>query len=198
MRIVNIIRDGKITNQPYYDAFLSKIDEIKRYDDKKKENYTLERMDLFNHLSFDMLLSDDDEIMCFSGLYNRPSSKVVPGWPAGVYRLSNRTYIDRKFRTPTSTFLSTRFINPVQITKHKDDIKFAFISREHPKSRFYFKKLKQTIDYYDDWTIDDNLVQVVPNVEKQSSYQCIIYKSYGTESHGFKRITEEEWKHLPN
>jgi hypothetical protein len=198
MYIKNIITDGNITDSTLFSKISDITKDILSSDDKLKNNYSMAGLDLKNHKSFDALLSDDDELICFSGLYHRPY------WPAGFYRISNRTYVMPKFRTTSYNFLNPANIGPHQIFKHVENmpmtvsptVKIAFISRENAKAKFYFKKLQREVDYYKDWHISSNMLQLV-NSEKQSSYQYVIYKNYDRSSiNEFNSITEEEWRNL--
>jgi len=189
MIIRNVITDGGITNQEMYDLFLQQLENIQQSEDKLKDNYLLDRMDLPNHKSLDMLFNGND-IVCFSGLYHRPS------WPSGFYRISNRTYVVPKYRTSSYSFINPSNIGPFQIDRHKADIRLAFISRENAKGRFYFKKLQRVVKYYADWNISDRMVQLV-NSEFQSSYQYIIHKSFSKSSVSeFKSVSEQQWREL--
>ena len=190
MYIKNIITDGNITDRTLFIKISEITKDILSSNDKLKNNYSMAALDLKNHKSFDALLSDDDELICFSGLYHRPY------WPVGFYRISNRTYVMPKFRTTSYNFLNPSNIGPHQIFKHVKDIKMAFISRENAKGKFYFKKLQREVDYYKDWNISSNMLQLV-NSEKQSSYQYVIYKNFGSSSiNEFNSVTEEQWRNL--
>ena len=189
MIIYNVITNGNITDQKMYDLFLQQLENIQHSEDELKDNYLLDRMDLPNHKSLDMLL-DGDNVVCFSGLYHRPS------WPSGFYRISNRTYVVPKYRTSSYNFINPSNIGPFQVERYKSDIRLAFISRENAKGRFYFKKLQRVVDYYTDWNISDRMVQLV-NSESKSSYQYIIHKSFGQSSLSeFKSISEQQWREL--
>jgi len=191
MNIVNIINHGMIGNSWYYKVLMDHMQIIKTSNDPLMNNYTFENMKLGDHLSLDMLVDDNGEMICFSGLFRR-----VP-WDKGVYRISNRTYVNPKYRTNSYNFLNPSIIGPHQIEKHKEDIRFAFISRESFKGKYYFRKLKRSVPFYNDWTISDKMMRVVPNGNDKSSYQYIIYKNYtDREIIPFEGITEDEWHEL--
>jgi len=191
MNIVNIINRGMIGNSWYYKVLMNHIELIKISNDPLMNNYTFENMKLGDHLSLDMLVDDSGEMICFSGLFRRGS------WDKGVYRISNRTYVNPKYRTNSYNFLNPSIIGPHQIEKHKEDISFAFISRESFKGKYYFRKLKRSVPFYNDWTISDKMMRVVPNGNSKSSYQYIIYKNYtDCEIIPFEGITEDEWHEL--
>jgi hypothetical protein len=188
MNVINIIKYGKITNQKFYDKFLLLLDKLSLTDDKRKENYSLKSLDLDNHLTFDLLINNND-IVCFSGLYNRPA------WGEGIFRSSNRTFVNPNYRTNLYNFLNPQYIVPTQVKAHQNEIKLVFNSREHYKSEFYFKKAKEKVDFYNDWLIHPGMVQVVPGSNKKTGYQKIMYKLFDEEI-PFKTITVDEWKNL--
>jgi hypothetical protein len=193
MNIVNIINQGMISNSWYYKVLMDHIQIIKTSNDRLMNNYTFENMKLDDHLSLDMLVDDNGEMICFSGLFRREP------WAKGVYRISNRTYVNPKYRTNSYNFLNPSIIGPHQIEKHKEDIKFAFISRESFKGKYYFRKLKRSVPFYNDWTISNKMMHVVPNGIDKSSYQYIIYKNYTDyEINPIDGITEDEWRELPH
>ena len=198
MRIVNVIKNGEISNESNYEMLLRFLDQIANSDDQKKANYTLANLDLHNHLSYDMLVDGNDQAICFSGLYKRPASKHVPGWPDGVYRICNRTYMSTAFRSGMYGFQNPNIIGTHQLREHSDVVEFAFISREKPKAEYTFKKMQRSFEFYSDWTLHDKMVQVVPTVEKKSAYHRILYKSYKPNAVSFKTITESEYERLPD
>lgn len=189
MKIKNVIIHGKISDPSYFDKMMSLLsaDESKR-----NENYTYENMDFKNHLTYDLLLTDDDEIICFSGLYSRP------GWGERIYRSSNRTYVNPKFRNNAYNFYNPMYIVPHQVTKFQSHIDIVFSSREHYKSEFFFKKAKTVVDFYKDWVIMDNMIKVVPTSTKKSAYQKVIVKSFTGAKLPFASITKDEWNMLPD
>ena len=190
MKIKNVITDGIITDQSLFNNLIKILEDIQLSNDPLKENYSFKRMDLLGHKSFDMMLTDDDDVICFSGLYHRNT------WPEGFYRISNRTYVLPNHRTSTYNFINPSNIGPYQISKHKNSIKLVFISREKAKGRFYFKKLQKLVDYYKNWTISNDMVKLVDN-NNSSSYQYIIYNSCDGESvNKFESISEQQWRKL--
>jgi hypothetical protein len=187
MKILNVVSYGKITN----DILLKKIfDLLSSSNDKRLENYTYKNLDLENHLSFDALTTDDNEIICFSGLYSRP------GWGEGIYRSSNRTFVNPKFRNKFYDFYNPKYIVPHQVTTHRDKIKIVFNSREHYKSEFYFKKAKNEVEFYHDWIVMDGMIRVVPVSYKKSAYQKVMFKSFNMSFLPFDVISVNEWKNL--
>lgn len=188
MKIENIITDGQITSAQNFSQFERILAEISVSDDALRANYTKRAMDLENHVSYDMLL-DGDQVVCMSGMYHRPS------WPEGVFRTSNRTWVNPEYRQNTYSFNNPRLIGPHQIERFQDRIRTVFISREHPKARGYFRALQKRVPYYSDWQISDHMMQVVPGCERRACYQYIIYKTQDDISHmGF--VTEQEWFEL--
>lgn len=188
MKVINIIKHGKVTNEKFYDKFLLLQYQILRKNDKRIKNYSLTSLKLDNHLTFDLLIENDD-IVCFSGLYN------LPAWGEGIFRSSNRTFVNPNYRTNLYNFLNPQYIVPTQVKAHQNEIKLVFNSREHYKSEFYFKKAKQKVDFYNDWIIHPGMVEIIPGSNKKEGYQKIMYKLfYGTIS--FKTITVDEWKKL--
>jgi hypothetical protein len=187
MKIVNVVSHGEVTDST---SLKKMFDMLSAVDDKRAENYTYEKMDLKNHLSFDLLTNEDDEIVCFSGLYSRP------GWGQGIYRSSNRTFVNPKFRNKIYDFYNPMYIVPHQVNKHKDDISIVFNSREHYKSELYFKKAKSKLEFYHDWVIMENMIRVVPTSFKKSAYQKVMFKSFNGSTLPFDTITVDEWKML--
>jgi hypothetical protein len=189
MIVKNVITNGQITNDVLYKQLLSLISDIQLSNDHLKANYTVDSLDLNGHKSFDVLLAENCDIICFSGLYHRNT------WPDGFYRISNRTYVVPKYRTTTYNFFNPFFIGPFQIAKYHADIKTAFISRELPKSRFYFKRLQKSVPYYNNWKVSNNMVQL-SNSNQPTSFQYIIHNGSVEDINQFNSITEDEWKFL--
>lgn len=188
MKIVNVISHGEVTDEA---SLRNMFDMLLTVDDKRAENYTYEKMDLKNHLSFDLLTNENNEIICFSGLYSRP------GWGSGIFRSSNRTFVNPKFRNKVYDFYNPKYIVPYQVTKHRDDIRIVFNSREHYKSEFYFKKAKNVLEFYHDWSIMENMIRVVPTSFKKSAYQKVMFKSFDGSMLPFDTLSVDEWKMLP-
>jgi hypothetical protein len=188
VKVVNILKYGQVSDQYFYEKFLLLLEELSLSNDKRKENYSLESLDLKNHMSFDLLV-DDKNIVCFSGLYNRP------GWGEGIVRSSNRTFVNPKYRTKMYSFFNPQFIVPLQVKFHEHEINLVFNSREHYKAEFYFKKAKDKVEFYNDWIIHPGMVHVVPKSNKKSAYQKIMYKLFRGEI-PFKTISIEEWNLL--
>jgi hypothetical protein len=188
MKVVNILKYGEITDQYFYKKFLLLLEELSLSEDKRKENYSLRSLDLENHMTFDLLV-DNKKIVCFSGLYNRPA------WGEGIFRSSNRTFVNPEYRTKVYNFLNPQFIVPSQVEFHKNEISLVFNSREHYKAELYFKKAKEKIEFYNDWIIHPGMVHVVPRSNKKSAYQKIMYKMFKGEI-PFNFISTEEWKSL--
>lgn len=192
MHVNNIVTYGNVTDYNLYQNLLDNLNIITQSQDHLKDNYQLDRLDLSNHLSYDVLLDKNSHPVCFSGIYHRPY------WPAGAYRISNRTFVVNTHRTSHYSFLNPRYIGPIQIATHKSSINLAFISRENPKGKYYFRKLKRSVDFYSDWTISDRMIKLVDDYKK-SSYQYVIYKQYGdTSIDTFESVAESEWNELPH
>lgn len=190
MNVVNIVKYGKTTDQHFYQKFLVLLEKLALSDDSRKENYSLKSLDLENHLTFDLLTDDHtDSIICFSGLYNRPI------WPKGVFRSSNRTFVNPEYRTKFYNFLNPQIIVPHQVSTYQHEIKLVFNSREHYKSEFYFKKAKAKVEFYKDWIVHPDMVHVVPISNKKSAYQKIMYKLFDGDI-PFNTISTQEWKLL--
>lgn len=188
MKVVNIVRYGQVTDLYFYQKFLLLLDQLANSDDKRKNNYLLKSIDLENHRSFDLLINGE-EIVCFSGLYNRP------GWGEGIFRSSNRTFVNPKYRNKIYNFLNPQLIVPSQVNFHEKEINLVFNSREHYKAELYFKKAQEKLDFYKDWVIHPGMVHVVPVSNKKSAYQKIMYKLFNGDI-PFKSISIEEWKQL--
>lgn len=198
MKVVNVIRNGVVSDQDAFAMLVGTIGGVEDSVDQKKNNYTLTNLDLENHLSYDMLVNDQDGVICFSGIYKRPPSKYVPGWPDGFYRICNRTYVNPAFRTSMYQFFNPNIIGEQQIRENADLIRFAFISREKPKAKYTFIKMKNSFPYYSDWTVHPLMVQVVPTVEKKSAYHRVFYKELVPTEFPFKTISEDEYALLPD
>lgn len=191
MKIEAVVHKHSVVNQKAYVRFKGEMARMQLGTDALKDNYLPHRLKLEDHQSYDLLVSDADELLCASGMLNRPQ------WGEGVFRISNRTYVPPEQRSHYYSFLNPQYIGYHQIKRHRDECKFVFISREDPKGRGYFKILQRRVPFYLDWTISDQLVQVVPGGTTRSSYQYIIYRYYAKMDFPFKSITEEEWHELP-
>lgn len=82
------VYDLKDCPQMITDLFYEEIEVIQNSDLLLKENYTLDKLKLDDMLSFDVLVDDDIDIVCFGGL-----QKISEG----VARVSSRHYVSQKY-----------------------------------------------------------------------------------------------------
>lgn len=186
--VVPVIREGKVV-----DTIASYVlrQELYEATGPNAINYTdPERMDLLGHRCYDLLVDEAGDVVCCSGMYHRD------GWPDGFFRTSNRTFVVPNQRTSLYTFVNPKYIGPAQIAA-TPECKLAFISREHPKARFYFRRLQQRVPFYQDWIISEKMVKVFPS-EHKSSYQYVIYKAYNPARSidEMPSISADEWADL--
>jgi len=83
------VYDLKDCPQMITDIFYDELEVIQNSDLLLKENYTADRLKLDNMLSFDVLIDDDMDLVCFGGL-----QKISQD----VARVSSRHYVSQKYK----------------------------------------------------------------------------------------------------
>lgn len=189
---INIVHNHKFTaeNLEWRDKLEKLSHKIQLSLDKKKANYSLEKIDLLGHLTFD-LLTLEDQIVSFCGLYS--GNRFQPG----VYRALNRCYVFPQARTKkigNFSNLNSTYLLPLQLIEFSDAIKFCFISREGKRGNLFLQKWQKLIKTSEHWSISNNLIHVAPHSQKSSAYQYICYKGPSHFLNGFHQISPREWE----
>jgi hypothetical protein len=167
-------------------------------DDRRKINYSGKRLDLENHLAFDLLLdAASEEVLAFCGVYNGGR------YPKGVFRVLNRVYVHPKFRNPKGLFealgkqtLLSQTLLPFHLWKYSDEIKTAFVSREAPLGRHFLKRWLLNNAPDQNWQMKNDLVHVAPGGKDQSCFQFVVYRQFEGEEWAPPTIGESDWKNL--
>jgi len=138
--------------------------------DRLKNNYTLESLDVENHVMFDALYTKAGQFVACSGIYRRPA------WPAGAYRLLNRTFFGPSFRTSgVFRFYASDHILPSQLERCTAKLSFKFVSRQGPFAANFLKTLQQRPLFANNYRLSEAFIQVVPDVYDAFSFQKILY-----------------------
>ena len=190
-RVVNAFTNGVACDEwaPKLQQLLLKISSGP---DRLAKNYTLENMYLPGHLSFDLLVNENDEILSFCGVYNGGR------YPEGIYRVLNRTWLSNDLRISHGAFpfLTSTYILPFQLKKCAADLKLIFLSRENRSGRLFLKKWQAHQPASENWSVSDKMIQVVPGVEKKSCFQFICQRSFSPVTWNSKTIDEKDWLRL--
>jgi hypothetical protein len=187
-RHITLIDNNKlIADLKYLEALKIECKKIESSDDKYASNYSFERLDIYGHKAFDLLIDNDDNIAGWCGLYNGGR------YPEGVFRIMNRLYIRPDCR---SNYFSpiTRALYENQRKRHEDSIKMLFLSRNEKKGRLHVMKWARDCGEKG-WSVSDNLIKVA-NCEKRACYQYIAYKKIYDVDWPNKELTYEEWMSL--
>ena len=192
-QIHNVISDGIVTSEKYFDKLVSLLNQISKSDDRLAANYSIESVQLDKHLSFDLLADPEDKIISFAGVFSGGR------YPEGVYRVLNRTWVAPEHRVDHGKFkyLTSKFILNQQLQVLEKRLKLVFVSRERPTGGLFLEKWRRSRTDSDLWTVSEDLVQVVPDVEKKSCYQFICSRQFGKSHWHPKRISLDEWRKLP-
>ncbi|MBC85728.1 MAG: hypothetical protein CL677_01005 [Bdellovibrionaceae bacterium] len=170
LRVVNIVHKGEITHTGFYDQLLTLCEAIQK-EDKKGINYSPDSLRLVEHLSFDLLLDEDERILSFCGLFNGGR------YPPGVYRALNRTWFHPSVRNSGPfSFLASNYILPQQLEQCGTEISTLFISREGRFGHHFLEFWKRHQADHTNWTLSSGFVHVAPEGSTQSCYQRILKK----------------------
>lgn len=190
-RLIPIVSDFRIQSENFaiFDTLLATI---RSSDDRLRENYTLNGMDLTGHLCLDLLTSEGGDPVAFSGLYNGGR------FPERVFRALNRTYVHPAFRATGGVYVNwnSRFILPDQLKRFSDRIGTAFVSRERPEGRGFLDVWSRKWAPESGWRVSDNLVCINPRSRDGSAYQHIARKDYQSNAWKPDEMTPEEWSRL--
>jgi hypothetical protein len=189
--VINIINNGQVVSE-WITPLEKLLQKISSGEDRLAQNYSLQNMKLAEHLSFDILLNEKNEIISFAGVYNGGR------YPEGVYRVLNRTWVHEDYRVSHGAFLylTSKCILPVQLERLKSELKLVFVSRERLTGRRFLHKWVQHQEQPELWKVSEDLVQVVPNVEKKSCYQYICVRSFAPVEWVAKSVTPDLWQKL--
>lgn len=169
-KILDIVVNG-VVSEHANSRFESDLMSCLAPDDKLKENYTMEALDLPRHIMFSALYDKEDCFVACSGIYRREK------WPVGCFRLLNRTFYNPKFRSQSGfNFYGADHILPHQLKRIKTPINFGFVSREGAYAGLFMKKLAGR-KVFKDYKISSQFIQVVPDVFDSHSFQKILYKN---------------------
>ena len=190
-KVINVIDNGKIVSE-WITPLEKLLQKISSGSDRLAQNYSLENMKLSEHLSFDLLVNDENQIISFAGVYNGGR------YPEGVYRVLNRTWVREDYRVSHGAFayLTSKYILPVQLQRLASKLKMVFVSRERLTGRRFLLKWAQHQPKADLWSVSENFVQVVPNVEKKSCYQYICSFSFVETNWNPKTLKPQQWLEL--
>jgi hypothetical protein len=202
-KIVNVVDYRYGINNQNIKLFENISFKISGGQDKLKQNYSIDNMDFSNHMTFDMLLDEQYEIVEFEGVYRRS------WWPEGAWRIKNRYYCAEKYRhgglqheRPTQP----RILTQHQINFAKDNgAKFLFVSIE---GSIAYKKLKivmeDMVPYWGSnlsWIQPDNYYKVA-DCNNKACWQQIIYANITDDFSNTRWFTEsltaEQWRRLAN
>jgi hypothetical protein len=192
LRHIQIVDEGRIVcGERWLKRIESEAEKMSASGHKFASNYSRQRLQLENHLSFDALVLGD-EVVTWAGLYNGGR------FPPGVFRVMNRLYISPKFRSPTCAYrpYARLKILPFQVHRYQSRIKRLIMSREGPSARYFLRRWVKYNAPDSDWKITDRMIQVAP-AEERSCFQFIAYKDYSEIEWNPRSLTPAEWKALP-
>ena len=152
-------------------------------------NYTPQGLDLAGHLTFDVLVDSQENLVTFCGVYSGGR------FPPGVFRVLNRTYVAPEYRGGQKKFagLTSKFILPHQLNQFKDEIALAFVSREHLKARHFLRRWVRENAPQKDWQVSSDLIHVAPKSLKKSAYQYVAFKKFRDIEWAPPSVTPEQW-----
>ena len=134
-KVINVIDNGKTVSE-WITPLEKLLEKISSGADRLAKNYSLQNMNLQDHLSFDILVNEKNEIISFAGVYNGGR------FPEGVYRVLNRTWVHEDYRVQHGAFayLTSKYILPVQCERLRAKLKLVFVSRERLTGRRFLLK----------------------------------------------------------
>jgi hypothetical protein len=152
--------------------------------DKLHENYSNGSLDIPSHVMFDALYTLDGEFVACTGIYRRPQ------WPAGAYRLLNRTFFSHRFRNSHHFgFYASDYLVPGQVQNCKSDLKFTFVSRQGKNGGNFLAKLQTRPFFKNDYRVSDMFIQVVPGGLSINCFQKILYHNTSAEKFVFTGVS---------
>lgn len=192
-KVINVIDNGKIVSE-WITPLEKLLLKISSSSDRLAQNYNLENMRLQEHLSFDVLVNEKNEIISFAGVYSGGR------YPEGVYRVLNRTWVHEDYRVSHGAFLylTSKYILPMQLERLKSKLKLVFVSRERLTGRRFLLKWAQHQPQPELWKVSEAFVQVVPNIEKKSCYQYICSQSFSEVVWNPQTLPLASWEKLEN
>ncbi len=192
LRIVNVVTRGQISSE-WSEPLEILFDRISRSKDRLAENYKLKNVDLSGHLTFDLLVDDNEKIISFAGIYNGGR------YPEGVYRILNRTWTCESHRVSHGAFpfLASKLILPNQLLRHAADLKLIFLSRQEAKGRLFLKRWVRHQTDAQSWEISNSFVQVAPESMKKSAFHHICFQKLKPIEWSPLNVDESVWKSLP-
>ena len=192
-KIINVIDDGKVVSS-WINTLETLLQKISKSSDRLASNYSLENMALKEHLSFDILINEKNEIISFAGVYSGGR------YPEGVYRVLNRTWVREDYRVKHGAFvyLTSKYILQAQLERLKAKLKLVFVSRERLTGRRFLLKWAQHQPEASDWSVSEKFVQVVPGIEKKSCYQYICSRTFSDVNWQPNKISSSQWLELPD
>jgi hypothetical protein len=186
-KIVNVVSHGVVDGQGAM-RLGKEIQKILDGTDKKKSNYNLESIDLEGHLEFDLLVDAHEQLVTFCGIYSGNR------YPEGVYRILNRTYVAPAYRAQVFAGYASRFLLPAQLERCGGALKFAFVSREHHKAKYFLSHWVECLAPDRSWTLSDVMVQVQPKAFTRECFQFIAYRSFSKDfTFNTSYVKPEEW-----
>jgi hypothetical protein len=191
-RHIQIIDDGKLVcDSCWVDRIERECAAIVGRGERFSNNYTLRRLELEKHLSFDLLV-DEKKIVTWAGLFNGGR------YPHGVYRIMNRLYINPEYRSKTLAYVpfARLSILPLQLERYRARIRLLFLSRDGLRAKYFLRRWVKYNAFERDWEISPRLIQVASS-EKRSGYQYIAFKKFKDIAWNPKSVDEKSWMSLP-
>lgn len=191
-------------NPQYGQMFLQICDEVSSGTDRLARNYSRSAFDFSNHMTIDMLLDDNGELVELEGVYRRD------WWPGNVWRIKNRFYSPPPYRHPGLQFnrpKEQRILTTHQIKKAiANGANALFVSIEGPKAFTKMKVIMKTMVPY--WGVDlewkmPGRYFKVADCDSKPCWQQIIYANVkpnydlSNERWFQESMTMDQWKELP-
>lgn len=176
-RLLHVVQNAEV-NPAACERFFADLEEALRLvkTDRLSTNYTAENIDLSGHQMFDALYDQHGNFVACAGIYRRES------WPAGAFRLLNRTFYSPAFRRPERfQFLGSDWILPYQVKHCEIEMPLTFVSREGRNAHFSLAQISKRSVFAPDYRISDTFIQVVPGIFDRHSFQKILYRKLNPE-----------------
>lgn len=184
-QLLTIVQNSGL-NEEAFAKFSADFSALNNTRDRLKNNYTLDKLDVAHHLMFDALYTRAGKFVACAGIYRRH------GWPAGAYRLLNRTFFSPQFRDPARfRFFASDYILPSQLSRCSVSLDFKFVSRQGVFAGNFLRTLQRRPLFCDAYHLSTAYIQVVPNVFDPLSFQKILYcKVDQTASYRFNSVSK--------
>jgi len=179
--------DNNVVSPEALNIFYSHFEKILKPADRLAENYSRQNFKIESHEMFDALFTEDGQFVACTGILKKAE------WPAGMYRLLNRTYFNPNFRKSHSfSFFASDYLLPGQIERCRSSLDFTFVSRQGVNGGHFLKKLQKRPFFVKNYDVSEDYIQVAPGLDEKSFQKILFYKKNKVQQITLKAVASLE------